>query len=188
MRNLLILLLLAVTTWLSMILWDSPPDFFLRDDRSKQAALPRADSYMKNPVTTRFGEDGRRAYLLTGKAGVYFKAGDRFQLEEPELRFEPAKQGGPPWRLTADNARSEEQGSRILLSGAVHAWQNGSDGRSEIFTNDIDFDPQTNTAETAADVRLVHPRGVTTATGMVADFDQRTYRLNQNVESTLYGR
>lgn len=187
MRNLLILLLLVVATWLSLIFWDSPPDFFLRDQASKQADLPRADSYMKQPVSTRFGEDGRRAYLLRSKAGLYFKAQDHFQLDGPELRFQPSNQDGAPWRLTAEKARSANQGGRIFLSGGVHAWQDDIDGRSEIFTTDIQFDPETNTAETTSAVKLIHPRGVTTATGMVADFDRLTYRLTQNVESTLHG-
>ena len=73
------------------------------------------------------------------------------------------------------------------LNGDVHAWQQTTAGANEIFTSDITFKPQQNLAATPSPVKLVYPQGITTATGMEADFDAETYRLLADVESRYHG-
>jgi len=183
MKTLLLLIAAAAFTWLSLVLWRSPPEFFFLDKKTRSEDLPAADSYMRNTRTLKFAEDGSQAYVLEGETGLYYEADDRFELASPRLTARRSPLGTEPWQVTAENARSTRQGTKILLNGEIHAWQDTPAGRNEIFTRDVLFSPRDNIATTPFPVKLVHPQSVTTGTGMEADFDAETYRLLADVRS-----
>lgn len=188
MKNLLLILAAVAFTWISLVLWKSPPEFFFLDKKSRSEALPTADSYMKNTETIKYDASGTPAYFLIASAGLYYTADDRFELEAPRLTARKSPLGTEPWLMTSETARSTRQGEQVVLNGDVHARQETPDGANEIFTRDIAFTPRHNQAATSASVKLVYPQGITTATGLEADFDAETYRLLADVESRYHGR
>jgi len=188
MKNLLFFLSLIAVTWVSLLLWDSPPELFFKSKKTQLESLPTADSYMHNTNTLKFDEDGNQAYLLTADTGLYYSSDNRFELQNPNLRARTPPTGSEPWQLTAEVARSSSGGELIVLTGNVYAWQKTAAGLNEFFTTDISYTPEKNTAETAAPVKLSSPQGITTGTGMEADFSTETYRLLANVESTYHGQ
>jgi len=188
MKNLLFFLSLVAVAWVSVLLWDSPPELLFKSKKTRLESLPTADSYMHNTTTIKFDESGRQTYLLTATTGLYFSGDDRFQLEAPKLTARKSQTGAEPWQLTADVARSTSQGELVLLEGNVYAWQQTPRGLNEFFTTDISYAPGKNFAETQAPVKMSHPQGITTGIGMEADFNTDTYRLLANVESKYHGQ
>lgn len=187
MKTLLLVVAAVAFTWVSLVLWRSPPEFFFLDKKTRSEDLPTADSYMRHTRTFKFAEDGSQAYILAAETGLYFEEEDRFELGTPHLTARRSPLGAEPWQLTSDSARTTRQGAQVLLNGDVHAWQDSAAGRNEIFTQDIQFTPRDNIATTPFPVKLVHPRGVTTGTGMEADFDAEVYRLLADVRSLYHG-
>ncbi|MCK9503240.1 MAG: LPS export ABC transporter periplasmic protein LptC [Porticoccaceae bacterium] len=188
MKNLLFFLSLIAVTWVSVLLWDSPPEFFFKSKKTKLESLPSADSYMHNTSTIKFDEDGNRGYLLTATTGLYYSRDNRFELQSPNLIARKSPTGLEPWQMTAEAARSTSGGELILLIGNVYAWQTTATGLNELFTSDISYTPENNTAETASPVKLSSPQGITTGTGMEANFSTEIYRLLANVESKYHGQ
>ncbi|MFA5632130.1 MAG: LPS export ABC transporter periplasmic protein LptC [Porticoccaceae bacterium] len=188
MKTLLLVVAAVAFTWVSLVLWRSPPEFFFLDKKTRSEDLPTADSYMRNTRTLKFAEDGSRAYILAAETGLYYEEDDRFELTTPHLTARRSPLGNEPWQVTAESARSTRQGSQILLNGDIHAWQDTPAGRNEMFTRDVLFTPRDNIATTASPVKLVHPQSVTTGTGMEADFDAETYRLLADVRSLYHAR
>lgn len=181
MRNLFLIVAICALTIVAVLFWDAPPELFFLDNETRVEAMPTADSYMRNTRTRKYDDKGGLAYVLTAETGLYYSTDDRFQLEQPRLVARDAAADGNPWHLTAKAARSAERGDTINLTGDVHAWQAVPEGRNEFFTDDILFLPGDNTARTESRVKLVHPEGTTTGTGMKADFTAETYRLLADV-------
>lgn len=182
MKNLLLLTAAIAVTWLAVIFWDAPAELFFRDKNTRVESLPTADSYMRNTFTTKYDEDGSRAYLLSAQTGLYFSEDDRFELQSPKLTARKSPIGTEPWQLVAATASSTGAGEQVVLSGDVHAWQEVRGGTNEFFTPEITYTPATNSAQTALAVRLSHPEGETTGVGMHADFTLELYRILSNVE------
>jgi len=188
MKNLLLVLAAVAFTWVSLVLWRSPPEFFFLDQKSRSENLPTADSYMHNTRTLKFDQDGSQAYLLTSDTGLYYESDDRFELTAPMLVARKSPAGSEPWQMNAKTARSTNQGELVLLHGDIHAWQETPQGRNEFFTREIVFSPRDNLATTKHPVTLVDPSGITTGTGMEANFDAEVYRLLADVKSRYHGR
>ena len=181
MKNLLLLVATALALWLGASFWDAPVELFFMDGDRRVTTIPTADSYMTGTRTTKFGEDGSTAYVLAADTGLYYSGDDRFELQAPRLISSHGAESRPPWQLTAEIARSTRRGEQVILSGEVHAWQTTAGGRNEFFTDDIRFTPGDNTATTKARVKMVNPDGVTTGTGMKADFEREIYQLLADV-------
>ncbi len=159
----------------------------MREERTQVEQLPTADSYMRNPVIVRYGEDGAIDYTMEAATGLYFNKQDRFELEQPMVVAN--RQGSSePWRLRADEAHSEKRGKRVVMTGDVYAWQQRDNGRNELRTSRLLFLPDNNTAETDRKVELKSPGNVTTGVGLKANFDTEVYRLLANVQGRHYAQ
>jgi len=187
-KNLTFILATIAVTWLAMKFWDAPADLFFRDKKTRVASLPTADSYMTNTTTVKYDLDGNPAYLLTAATGLYYAEDDHFELEAPRLTARKATSGTQPWLLTAAIARSSNLGQQVVLSGDVHARQQTPAGENAFFTAEISYSPADNSARTTAPVKLVYPGGITTGTGMKADFSREIYHLLADVEGRYHAR
>jgi lipopolysaccharide export system protein LptC len=181
MKNILMTLLILTVASVFVVFWDSPPEIFVREKRTRVEQIPTADSYMRQTLTAKYDKDGERAYTLKASTGLYFSKGDRFELEEPLLVAYRDNGSNPPWRLRADEAHTEKRGGEVVLTGDVYAWQEQPRGINEMRTSRLLFLPETNIARTDRKVALESPGSVTTGTGMEANFDTEVYRLLSNV-------
>jgi LPS export ABC transporter protein LptC len=189
LKNLVVFFSIVLLGWLFLVLWDSPTDFFFRDKKSRVEDLPTADSYMLKTATSKFDAEGHLSYQLYADTGYYFTRDDRFELHSPKLLVaRKTALGSAPWELVSEQASSMQHGKRILLEGAVHAWQDSPNGKNEIFTRDLTYFPDQNIAKTGEAVKLLHPTSITKGTGMVANFTTETYRLTADVEGTYRAR
>lgn len=187
MKNLLMLVAVLAVSALFLIFWDSPPEMFgARNARIE--ALPTADSYMRNTVTSRFNAEGIEAYTLTADTGLYYSTGDRFEVENPVLLARHERDEAPPWHVTARSAHTVEGDQRVVLSGDVQAWQDTRNGKNTFTTDVLHFVPEDNRAETDQRVTLAYPGGQTTGIGMRADFNARTYQILNQVQGIHHAR
>ena len=76
-------LLLLISGFL--LVWDSPPESFLRNQVSQIEGTPSADSYMTSVVSQRFGADGAEQYVLSSPKMEFFNDNSRLQISELQL-------------------------------------------------------------------------------------------------------
>jgi lipopolysaccharide export system protein LptC len=187
MKNLLMLVGVLALSALFLIFWDSPPEMF-GARKARIEALPTADSYMRNTVTSRFNAEGVEAYTLKAETGLYYSTDDRFDVENPELLARHERDEAPPWHVTARKAYTLDGGQRVVLSGDVEAWQDTRSGKNTFITGVLHFLPEDNRAETDDRVTLAYPGGQTTGIGMRADFNARTYHILNQVQGIHHAR
>lgn len=187
MKNLLMLIAVLAVSALFLIFWDSPPEMF-GTRKTRIESLPTADSYMRSTVTSHFNTEGVEAYTLRAETGLYYSAADRFELENPNLLARHEREETSPWHVTANEAHTEDNGQRVVLSGDVHAWQDSQTGQNTFTTGTLHFLPEDNRAETDDQVTLAYPGGQTTGIGMRADFNARTYHILKQVQGTHHAR
>lgn len=188
MKNLLMLFALISVAAVFVLLWESPPEFFLRDGTTRTGTLPPADSYMRDTVTTKYNREGHRIYALSAQTGLYYSSEDRFELASPQLVAQRDQADDSPWQLRASRAHTTQGGHSVVLSGKVYAWQQVKEGRNELLTESLHFDPDTNRAETDQRVIINYPGGTSEGVGMRADFNAEVYELLSQVRGTHYGR
>lgn len=187
MKNLLMLIAVLAVSALFLIFWDSPPEMF-GTRKTRIEALPTADSYMRDSITSHFNAEGVEAYTLRADMGLYYNGDDRFELENPFLLARQEDADVSPWHVTAREAHTEKGGQRVVLSGDVQAWQDIKGGQNTFTTGILHFLPDDNRAETDDQVTLAYPGGQTTGIGMRADFTARTYQILKQVQGTHHAR
>ncbi|HLS98699.1 MAG: LPS export ABC transporter periplasmic protein LptC [Porticoccaceae bacterium] len=188
MKNLVMLFALIALSAVFLLFWDSPPEFFFGTGRTQVEALPTADSYMHNPVTTQYNADGVETYTLGARTGLYYNRDDRFEVEAPHLTARRDASDDTPWQLRAREAHTLDGGQQVVLSGEVHAWNDGPRGKSTFDTEELRFNPDDNSAETDRKVTIHYPGGYSTGVGMRADFGAETYQLLNQVQGRHHGR
>ena len=56
MKNLFLISAICLVTWLAILFWDAPAEFFFLDKKTTVEALPTADSYMHNTTTRKYDD------------------------------------------------------------------------------------------------------------------------------------
>lgn len=188
MKNLVMLVALIALSAVFLLFWDSPPEFFFGAGKTRVEALPTADSYMHNPVTTKYNSEGVETYTLGARTGLYYNREDRFAVEAPQLTARRDTRDDTPWQLSAREAHTLDGGQQVVLSGDVHAWNDSPRGKSTFDTDELRFNPGDNTAETDHKVTIHYPGGYSTGVGLRADFSTETYQLLHQVQGRHHGR
>lgn len=188
MKNIVMLSLLIAFAAIFVVFWESPPEFFFGSKTTRIEALPTADSYMRNTVTSKFSQEGVETYTLKAQTGLYYNSDDRFELEQPVLVSRSETADANPWQLEARQAHTSEGGLKVTLRGDVHAWQDSRTGKNQFMTTELVFSPELNSAETDQRVTLKYPGGQSTGVGMKANFTTETYQLLSQVQGSHYGR
>lgn len=182
MRNLFILFLLFTGLSSFLILWDTSPEIFLVPI-TQDKTLPEADSYMNNSETVRFAVTGDREYSLTAAKSLFYKERGFWQVDRPHLIAYDTENGNQPWELKAENGEVLNHGDVIRLLNNVTGWQyTGIDEKRELLTSAIDFYPEQQLVKTDQSLTIKTPEGVTTATGMTANFSTGVFTLLSNVK------
>src|SRR5690554_6143556 len=104
MKNIVMLFALIGISAVFLVFWDSPPEFFFGGGKTRIEALPTADSYMRNLVTSKFDRNGDETYTLRAETGLYYNEDDRFELGAPQLVSRRDAADSAPWQLEAHNA------------------------------------------------------------------------------------
>ncbi len=182
MRNLLILFTLFVGISSFLLLWDASPALFLPSGSVASQPLPDADSYMKATESVQYSATGEREYRLTTEESRFFEDEGYWQADMPHLVAYDSNNKNHPWELKAIDGEVLGQGNEIRLRNNVVGWQfTEVDRKHELRTEELVFYPKEQTVETDQPLTLNSPRGVTTATGMRANFSTEVFTLLSKV-------
>lgn len=183
MKNVLMAIAIAVALSVFVVFWDSPPEVFLSKNKSSEAALSQANSYMINSQTRKYNEQGLLTFSLNTVRGQFFKGQNRFVMDKPEVKTNSESPDRAPWHLTANNGIVFNRGERVVMRGNVLAWQEAQDGNTQIKTPELTFYPDQDRAETDRMVYLSSPGTTVNGVGMKANFEAQTFQLLSKVKS-----
>jgi lipopolysaccharide export system protein LptC len=170
-------LLVGLTFWLQQAteLPDGYRDTLLRHD---------PDYFAENFTLRRFDGTGSLQNMLMAKKMVHYPDDDTTLVTEPQMSF---LKGPRPTRITAREGLIGPQGGEIALVGNVRGVRAATATDPEIVftTTHLTVFPDDEVARTDAAVTLVQGASVIRGVGMDADGKSRTYRLHNQVNSTI---
>lgn len=146
--------------------------------------------YMKHIQTREFDAEGKLHFELTTPKVAFYQPDvegpterDYTLIDAPKMIFYNT-QSGAPWRLSANNGRSESNNALLRLLGDVVIQQHSpSQGLVRITTDELQVRPREQFAETDKAVKMRSPKGQIDALGMDADLAQSRLQLKSQVKA-----
>lgn len=198
LKNPLVWLGLVVLIGLVAI-WDFNPEDLMRPVPEREAEFPHA--YLVGSETRRFDTEGRLYHHMVSERADHFQhlpqrssERDYSLIQKPDITLygENGPEGGDspqtdapaPWRVRAEQGRSDANATRIHLREQVRVWQQSEEGLTELTTSELIIEPDRQFAETDKAVNMRSPQGRNQAVGMRADLGKDHIELLSEVRGT----
>lgn len=194
--------------WLGLVvliglvaIWDFNPEDLMRPVPEREAEFPHA--YLIGSETRRFDTEGRLYHHMVSERADHFQhlpqrssERDYSLIQKPDLTLygqgdqenadppETESAGAAPWRVMAEQGRSDANATRIHLHEDVRVWQEGDEGLTELTTSELIIEPDRQFAETDKAVNMRSPQGRNEAVGMRANLGHDHIELLSEVRGT----
>ena len=179
------LLSIVCLSLLALLLWQEPTTKRMISNPPQQVLVRYPDAIMEQAYTKQFNAQGKLEYTLNSQVIKFFEATTEEQAyieyQKPELLFYGDGQSAPI-KLTSESGFSRDDGNTIELAEQVTLSQTFDDKQQyQLTTEFLTILPATQFAETDKPVMITQPGGITTATGLRADFKAQRFELLSDV-------
>ncbi|MAZ89676.1 MAG: LPS export ABC transporter periplasmic protein LptC [Cellvibrionaceae bacterium] len=179
--------ILIILTLVFLMIWDTPPQNFLKPKKETSEKITYPTNILHNAVNRKYDEEGKLSSVFEAEESRHFQinpkratAKDYTELKQPQLTLH--SDSAPPWKITADSGKAKKNGTIIHLWGNVHIWQKDTQGKiSELKTPYLIVKPEQQYAETSKPVMIDSLGNKTEAVGMKAFLKQDKILLLSNV-------
>ena len=169
-----------------LLVWDSSPDSFMRNQSPQVDSIPRADSYMTEIISRQFSDTGKEKFILSAPKVELFSNTSETLLTEPELisfRHKAGLAKTKTVRINAKNGALTGTGEILTLTNNVVATVEAAQGKTQLNTERLVYVPSSETASTAAPFDLLSPQVKISGKGLEADFSNQKYTLKSEVQA-----
>ena len=169
--------LVVIISWF-LVVWDSPPESFIRKNNSQLVQEPSVDSYMTTMTSQRFSDNGNELFILTSSKMELLSGETQLHLSAPRFvsrigNLEQREEKGVSF--VANSGTLSADGSKLSLNGDVVAFINGISHQSTLTRM---------TVTTDGGFKLVSPELTLSGTGLNANLDKEIFRINSKVRAT----
>jgi LPS export ABC transporter protein LptC len=177
----------ARLAWLALAIIAGLTSWLVIANRAKpQKTAPHAaqtlpDYSMRDAVITRYGETGRRHYVLHSHLVTHERLSDTSRLEGVKLNYYP--RASAYWRLTARRGVLAEGGNRVVLIEQVRARQPEVTPSLHLATSKLTVLLDSHRISSTKRVTLRQGARKTRGIGLKADLDSGVVKLLKNVTS-----
>jgi LPS export ABC transporter protein LptC len=171
--------LVVIISWF-LVVWDSPPESFIRKNNSQVVQELSVDSYMTAMTSQRFSDNGNELFILTSSKMELLSGETRFvsRISNLEQREEKGVS------FVAHSGTLSADGSKLSLNGDVVAFINGTSQQSTLTSNNLSYNSARMTVTTDGSFKLASPELTLSGTGLNADLDKEVFRINSKVRAT----
>ena len=169
-----------------LLVWDSSPDSFMRNQSPQVDSIPRADSYMTEIISRQFSDTGKEKFILSAHKVELFSNTSETLLTEPELisfRHKAGLAKTKTVRINAKNGVLTGTGEILILTNNVVVTIETAEGKTQLNTERLVYVPSSETASTAAPFDLLSPQVKISGKGLEADFSNQKYTLKSEVQA-----
>jgi LPS export ABC transporter protein LptC len=182
-RMIMLLLLLAGTTWLLQSGRDS------KSDRAADVAIFSGgiDYYLNDVTFSTLGADGKPLYKLHAVTARHRQSDDAIEMSEIKLDFFRSNSSGSitpndSWQLQAGKGEVSGDQSQVLLTGDVVARRQHAVIPAEIHTSAMLIEPRKNILVSQAPVLIRQGQHTVTAQTMTVELDRSRVILSDGVK------
>ena len=165
-----------------VLIWDSPPEAFLRQTSSQMDEKPQADSYMTTVTSRRFSELGSEQFSLSSPRVEFFQGESTVKVQQP--RFLAQGDAVQPIALTADSGVLDSAGGRLDLQNDVLGQMTTDEGVATLTTERLTYLIYSSVATTDQPFKLLSEQGKATGTGLKIDLVNETFAIQSKVRVT----
>lgn len=164
-----------------LLLWDSPPESFLRPDASKVENLPSADSYMSNINSIAFSSDGARKYTLKASQIAIFSGLSELKLSEPLLiAFKTGSQQAQ-FEIKANSGTLFKSTKTFKFDDNVNAYWETSEGSSLLQAGNLAYVLNEESVYASDGVQLTSPDSEISGDSLSVNFDSKEIKIESRV-------
>ena len=145
------------------------------------ASVTGADAFVEDMDLKVMNEQGQLQYRLQTTRMTHYPSGERFQLEQPDIRIMQAN--GDNWRIQSERGETTEDADIIWLLGAVDIkrLQTATSEPLHIVTSDLLVRAEKEQAETDKAATITSGQFQVEGIGVKADFKKDTVKLKSSV-------
>jgi len=184
-RQLLLLAVLGVLVGGFLLVWDSPPESFLKSSSAKAERLPDADSYMQNITSYKFTAAGNKAFTLHSAKGFFYDRKSLLMLDHPSFQSSTAEASPELLKITADRGELQltDSGDILQLGGNVNAQWHSTEGLTNLNTEVFTYHIDERIAHAQQGFRLSNPQAELTGERLSTDFENAITEIQSGVRA-----
>lgn len=172
---------LVIVTASFLLLWDSPPESFLRPDSSKVENLPSADSYMSNIKSTVFSEDGTKKYSLEATEIAIFSGLSELKLSQPLLIAYQTGNQQTHFKVRSETGTLYKNSQIFEFDGNVNANWTSLDGKTALIAGNLSYSMKKDSASATNGIQLITPKSKLSGDSLSANFASKIVTIKSRV-------
>ena len=164
-----------------LLIWDSPPESFLRQPSGQVEQTPVADSYMHDVQMRTFSASGAQQFAIVAEQIDLFTGKEEVYLVKPLIS---SRENSPDQlSITASLGVLDRAKNRFMLSGDVRL-ETYQPPRSTVLTTDqLSYFGDTGLVTSEALFELTNLQARIRGKGLTADTQNRIYRFEEQVSA-----
>ena len=166
-----------------LLIWDNPPQAFMRKQTGQVDEVPVADSYMTEISSLKFSRTGEQQFILTSRRAEFFTKKSEFTLSRPNIVSSEINTNNNRLTLRAHAAILSNNGELVSLQKDVVAVKQAPQGLTVLNTQDLTYRPASNTANNSGPFKLHTPEVKLTGSGLDANFTNDVFIINSKVRA-----
>ena len=166
-----------------LLIWDSPPQSFMRQQQAQVEKVPSADSYMTTVTSRRFSKTGAEQLLINSPKIELFAGDAKVLISQPSIISVDQQTGASAVELNAQQGTLSGDGETLALSGNVIAVIDGQQGPSQLSTETLSYLPETNVATTEDRFKLVTPQVKISGKGLNVNLANQVFTIKSKVHA-----
>jgi LPS export ABC transporter protein LptC len=177
-QSFILLILVIFVSWF-LIVWDSPPESFIREKPSEMVSQGQVDSYMLGVTSRRFSDIGNEIFLLTSSKMEILLSSPDVLLTDPRFVSVSDQKNALETAVSFDAERGilKDNGSFLSLSGNVEAIIAGSNIEKTLTSEALDYDSKLKLVTTGEPFTLLSPGVSLSGVGLNADLGKETFKI-----------
>jgi len=174
---------LIVLTGSFLLLWDSPPESFLRPDSSKVEKLPSADSFMRNIKAFIFSADGAKKYSLKASEMSFFSGHSELKLSQPVFMAHQTDSHGNQFKVEANNGLLSKDTQIFEFNGDVNASWKTIVGETVLAAGRLSYSIEEDSASASGGIQLTTPNTKITGDSLSTSFETEILTIESKVRA-----
>ena len=173
---------LALITAGFLLVWESPPESFLRPQSGKVQTLPSADSYMHEVTSYKFADSGAKQFTLNSDKASYYNNKSLLIMDSPTLQ---STQTSKPEtiKIVAEKGLLSTDSETLELIGDVNAHWYTDEGKKQLTAGKITYLITSDTAQAEGGFQLNTPQAQLTGKTLSTDLQNGTTTITSRVRA-----
>lgn len=166
-----------------LLIWDSPPESFMRKQTGQVEEVPVADSYMTDVSSLKFSSSGRQQFLLTSTRAEFFNKKSELTLKQPNIVTIEELTNSDQLSIKAKHGTLSNNGNEVFLQDDVVAITTADEGQTILTSDDMTYLPNSNSATNKGPFKLKSPEVKLSGTGLSANFTNEVFIIKSQVRA-----